>query len=141
MDLDSLEEYFIKVKLTSKSLHDELVRIYHLISCELENKEEFEYDDIWLHAEKYFKGLEFKLPQSVKELSLWAKLLSNCMFGYSKDIHQKRSIIYGIFRDTELLYAVEVKDMKIVQARGKLNNKVADEEMAIIMQWKNYSFS
>ncbi len=135
----SLQEHFLKVKLTTKKLHDEIVRVFHIISYELDAKESFEYKDIYLSACSTCKDLEFKLPSTVKELSLWAKILHNCMFGYSRRIHQQQSIIYGVFRADELLYAVELAEFKIVQAKAVLNNVVPDEDMKIIKNWKNNS--
>jgi len=111
----SLEEHFIKVKLTAKALHDEIVRVSHIVLYELEAKEEFEYEQIYLSACREYEGLDFRLPLTAKELSLWAKLLHNCMFGYTKKIHQHKSIIYGVFKNDELLYAVELNAFSIVQ--------------------------
>jgi len=135
----SLEEHFSKVKLTTKKLHDEIVRVFHIVSYELDAKESFEYDEIYLSACSTYKELEFKLPLTVKELSLWAKMLHNCMFGYSRSIHEQRSIIYGVFRAEELLYAVELNGFRIVQAKAVSNNTIPAEDMSIINGWKNNS--
>jgi len=136
---NSLEEHFSKVKLTTKKLHDEIVRVFHIVSYELDAKESFEYDEIYLSACSTYKELEFRLPSTVKELSLWAKMLHNCMFGYSRSIHEQRSIIYGVFRAEELLYAVELNGFRIVQAKAVSNNTIPAEDMSIINGWKNNS--
>jgi len=132
-----LEENFLKVKLATKKLHDEIVRVFHIVSYELDLKENFEYDEIYLSANSTYKELEFRLPSTVKELSLWAKILHNCMFGYSRSIYEQRSIIYGVFKIEELLYAVELNDFKIVQAKGVSNKRVPDEDMRIINGWRS----
>ncbi|SFV60810.1 hypothetical protein MNB_SM-6-108 [hydrothermal vent metagenome] len=119
----SLEKHFMKIKLTTKKLHDEIIRIFHIVSYELDAKEEFEYDPIYLSACQEYEGLEFRLPLTARELSLWAKMLHNCMFGYIKRIHQHKSIIYGIFKDKELLYAIELNGFNIVQPRFCNRNK------------------
>ena len=134
---NSLEEHFSKVKLTTKKLHDEIVRVFHILSYELDAKENFEYDAIYLSACSTYKELEFRLPSTVKELSLWAKMLHNCMFGYSRSIHEQRSIIYGVFRVEELLYAVELNGFRIVQAKAVSNRIVPTEDMNIINSWKS----
>ena len=136
---NSLDEHFLKVQLTTKRLHDEIVRVFHIVSYELDSKESFEYEEVYLSACGTYKDLEFKLPSTVKELSLWAKMLHNCMLGYSRRIHEQRSIIYGVFRAEELLYAVELNGFKIVQAKAVSNNTVPTEDMKIINGWKNNS--
>jgi len=133
----SLQEHFSKVKITIKKLHDEIVRVFHIVSYELDAKESFEYDKIYLSACIKYKELEFKLPSTVKELSSWAKMLHNCMFGYSSRIHEQISIIYGVFKKEELLYAVELNDFKIVQAKGGFNSSVDDVDMKIIHGWRS----
>lgn len=134
-----LEEHFSKVKLTTKKLHDEIIRVFHIVSYELDAKENFEYDKKYLSACKRYEDLEFRLPATVKELSLWAKILHNCMFGYSRRIHQEESIIYGVFRAEELLYAVELNDFRIVQAKAIFNQDIESDDMNIINNWqKNF---
>ena len=133
---EALEQHFIKVKLTSKNLHDEIVRVSHILSYELDSKEYFTYDVKYSFACIAYKELEFKLPQTVHELSLWAKTLHNCMFGYSRRIHQEQSIIYGVFKEEELLYAVEFNGLNIVQAKANWNGVVPDDDMKIIREWQ-----
>jgi hypothetical protein len=64
------------------------------------------------------------------------------MFGYSRNIHQKISIIYGVFKEKELLYAVELNNFMIVQAKAISNTKVPDKDMELINSWKsNFTIS
>jgi len=133
---NSLEEHFLKVKLTIKKLHDEIVRVFHIVSYELDARESFEYNDKYLAACGDYKEFEFRLPSTVKELSLWAKILHNCMFGYSRRIHQKHSIIYGVFKANELLYAVELNGSRIVQAKSVSNGIVPNADMSTINDWR-----
>lgn len=137
---NALEEHFSKVKLTTKKLHDEIVRVFHIVSYELDAKENFEYDEVYESACSTYKELEFKLPLTVAELSLWSKILHNCMFGYSRRIHQQRSIIYGVFKENELLYAIELNGFHIVQSRAVSNGRVPSDDMSMIDAWKNKYF-
>lgn len=137
---DSLNEHFLKVKLSSKTLHDEIVRVFHIVSYKLDVKEEFEYDDIYLSACAKHKDLDFRLPKTVAELSLWSKTLHNCMFGYSKNIYQKKSIIYGVYKDENLLYAVELKEFNVVQAKAAFNGVISSDDMEIINSWRTVKF-
>ncbi len=130
--IGSLEKHFMKVKLTAKKLHDEMVRVYHIVSYELDAKEKFEYDPIYLSACQEYEDLEFRLPLTVKELSLWAKLLYNCMFGYTKRIHQHKSMIYGVFKDDEFLSAIELNGFSVVQSKGVSNSEVYKKATSVI---------
>jgi hypothetical protein len=134
---NALKKHFIKTKLTTKKLHDEILRVSHIVTYELDSKEIFDYDKKYLSACSIYEELEFKLPSTVKELSLWAKSLHNCMFGYSRKIHQQSSIIYGVFRAEELLYAVELRNLKIIQAKAVSNSVVPSEDIKIINNWLN----
>ena len=135
--LKQIKKHFSKVKLSPRKLHDEIVGIFHIVSYELDSKESFEYEEVYMSACSTCRDLEFKLPKTVKELSFWSKMLHNCMFGYSRRIHEQRSVIYGVFRKEELLYAVELNGLKIVQARAVSNSSVPKEDMRIIDTWKN----
>ncbi len=69
--IKSLEEYFTKVKLTPKKLHDELVRVFHIKSYTVEKKEYFKYDEKYIFASSIKKNdLIFILPITVRELSV-----------------------------------------------------------------------
>jgi len=136
--IEKLEEYFNKQKLTTKALHDEIINIYHTLTYKLDNKENFVYDPLHVKAEGKFKNLKFILPKTTQELHLWSKKLNNCMFGYTRSIHAKNSIIYGVFKEQSLLYAVELKNNQIVQAKGYSNNNIGDEDMSIVREWGQY---
>lgn len=132
---EALDTYFIKVKPTLKNLHDEIIRVSHIVSYELDKKEMFEYENKDFTACGQYKALEFKLPQTVYELGLWAKQLHNCMFGYVRKIHKQHSIIYGVFKEEKLLYAVELQNMRIVQAKADFNKSVPTGDMDIVHEW------
>jgi len=134
---NSLEEHFSKIKLTLKNLHDEIVIIFHIISYKSDAKENFEYEELYISACGNYGDLDFKLPSTVKELSFWAKTLHNCMFGYSTRIHNKRSIIYGIFKSRKLLYAIELNAFNLVQAKATFNKNIPENDMTTIHSWKN----
>jgi len=137
------QNHFLKVKLSPKSLHDEMIRVFHIVSYESQNKEKFEYKKKHISACKTYKGFQFRLPQTVAELSLWSQLLHNCMFGYSQKIHQQYSVIYGVFQNNDLLYAVELRNTYIVQAKANFNQSISGQHRTIIQGWweKNFKFT
>ncbi len=57
------------------------------------------------------------------------------MFGYAKNIHLRKTIIYGVFVEDELKYAVEISDLRIVQALGKFNRSISEEATKEINEW------
>ena len=132
-----LGQFFQKVKLNTKSLHDEVTRVSHLAAFDRGDHSTLSYKSYQNLVEVMIEDLEFRLPKDTVALSEWAKELHNCMFGYVNTIKTGRSIIYGVFRENELLYAVEVKEMRIAQALGKFNRKIEEVDMNIIKKWHN----
>jgi hypothetical protein len=44
-------------------------------------------------------------------------------------------VIYGVFKDNQLLYAVKIEDNEIIQARTISNKFVPTRDMRIIDAW------
>ncbi len=139
-DINTFEREFTKVKLTVQNLHDEIVRVYQIRSYRKATKEKFDYEPIYLSACQHYGGLEFRLPLTVRELDAWSKTLHNCMFSYAKRIHQRQAIIYGIFQEGELKYAIELRCFKVVQAKGIANAVLSETVMEIIGGWESQYF-
>ena len=137
---ESLERYFHKVKLTTKTLHDELIRVFNLASFENQNNSVFIYSVHQFAAQTANSDLRFVLPLDVFELSLWAKSLHNCMFGYVRQIKNGNSLIYGVFKENALTYAIELRGTKIIQAHGAFNKHIHHEDMQIINNWHQESY-
>ena len=136
-----LEHYFHKVKLTTKRLHDEIVRALHIANFSYEGNAIFNYEDSQISAQGIKDDLVFKLPFSAEELSLWSKVLHNCMFGYIDDIQRKSSLIFGVFKEGTLLYALELKEQKIIQAKAVFNQSIPQDDMQIIRKWHSLKIS
>ena len=132
-----LEQFFQKVKLNTKSLHDEVIRVSHLAAFDRGDHSTLVYKPHQKSVEVMIEDLAFRLPKDTVELSKWAQELHNCMFGYANTIKSGRSIIYGVFRENKLLYAVELRAMKIAQALGKFNKKIDEIDMNVIKKWHN----
>ena len=130
-----LEHYFHRVKLTTKHLHDEIIRALHLANFSYEGNAIFNYKDNQVFAQGMYDGLVYKLPFSAEELSLWSQILHNCMFGYIDTIQSGSSLIYGVFKDESLLYALELSGEKIVQAKAASNRSIPQEDMKKVEKW------
>ena len=131
-----LRTHFQKRKLTAKNLHDEIIRIYHTeIKISKIKQVSLKYKPFQYDAEVVVDGLLFVLPKDTKELFTWGETLHNCIAGYANDIKLSKTIIYGVFYEEKLLYAIEINDASIVQANGKYNVAIDSNDMEIIQKW------
>lgn len=134
-----IKKYFVKVTLTIKSLHDEIVnttlqeykKYYH---------HEFKYEQPCLNACTSFGGMEFRLPTNGDALAQWAHTLHNCLKGYIDVVYFGYVAIYGVFKDNTLMYAVEISDGKIGQMSGKYDVPIASKDAEVIEQWHQNLF-
>lgn len=132
---DYLQKNFYKVTCNIESIHDELVRLYNLNN---NLKKSFFCKNFFYPEEDYkfetkINDLEIKLPKNPIELSNWASLLKNCMASYSLMIQENKTKIYGIFRNNELLYALEKRENLIIQFRAKYNKPVPNEDKTAVL--------
>jgi hypothetical protein len=132
-----LEQHFFKNKLTIEALHDEIVRIFRITDFSHLKNAVFTYEEHLLSMQGLHDNLIFKLPFSIEELSLWSKFLRNCMFSYAEKIQYGHSIIYGVFKEEKLLYALELNEGKIVQAKAVANQRIPQVDMEKIKLWHN----
>lgn len=70
----------------------------------------------------------------------WAGILHNCMAGYADRIESGQSVIYGIFREDKLCYAVEIRDGDIIQYSGKYNSEIGESDRDTIIMWHTRHF-
>ena len=131
IDKRSIRREFKKVKLSIRRLHDAFMAIETKRGLTLK----FTYTNVQKKACIKLGGLEFKLPYTGNELYKWSEDLHNCMFSYHPSIAEKDTVIYGVFRDNVILYAVEVLNNAIVQAYGKYNQEVLPEDNMVIESW------
>jgi hypothetical protein len=132
---DFIREHFHKVPLKINRLHDEFIRVGRLRKSALKDKKIFDYHENDLKAETMKDEFEYRLPATTHILQQWSYDLHNCMYGYSAAIHQSRSVIYGVFKEEKLLYAVEIRNNRIVQALGKYNKHIERKDKALIDAW------
>ena len=85
-------------------------------------------------AKKYeFNKFVFMLPQDSAELKEYADKLRNCLSSYV-GIHNKRYLIFGIFKEGNLKYVVNYDTQKkfIVEAKGFANSIINEKDYKII---------
>ena len=133
---DILFKNFKKQKIGIKELHDEFVKISREKRYKNMYESKLNYKKIKSKACIDIKGYQIKLPQNGKELLQWADILHNCMAGYFDMIQKDETIIYGFFKDSILKFAVEIDDGSLIQASGKYNSQLENEEQEILTMSK-----
>jgi len=135
--LPMFTEHFERCKPRVQLLHDELVRIQnqYINTNQIDMLEKFKYSNQQLEAQSSSDEMDFKLPSTAKELHTWGKELNNCMFSYTSAIKTQDTLIYGVFKDKKLTYAVEIRNNRIVQAKAVNNRRLLDNEKNSIQLW------
>jgi len=136
----AIKSYFVKVTLSIKNLHDEIIRCTFYEENSTLNSVEFLYEPKYEQACILMDDLEFKLPPSYTVLHQWATTLHNCIAGYTYDIQNRQSTIFGVFKDDKLCYVVEVYDDEIQEMSGKYNADVSEDDQPKIKRWIEKSF-
>jgi hypothetical protein len=79
--------------------------------------------------------LTCRLPEGIEELHHWAMELGNCLFSYGTTIQKGDSIVFGIFKEGNFAYAIEIRRIEIVLAQARLGRKIAHDDMKKIEMW------
>jgi len=134
-DREMIYEYFQKVRCAVTALHNEFSR------CQTQNQLEQIDECLFVYTEKelerciYVNGYKVRLPKSNIELFDWGDTLHNCLMNYATAMTKKLSMIYGFYSENELIFAVEIKNNKIVQSSSKYNAELDVEEKFILYEW------
>jgi hypothetical protein len=59
------------------------------------------------------------------------------MFSYAESIQCGDSLIYGIFREEKLLYALELNEGEVAQAKALANQDIPQVDMKKVEAWHN----
>jgi hypothetical protein len=128
-------EHLHRVPANWKQLHDALVSLHRLHRFSTKGNRSFLYRKQVHQAEGTWEGLSYRLPEGIEELHHWAKELGNCLFSYGTTIQKGESLIFGIFKEGNLTYAIEIRRMELVQARARFNRKIPPVDMKKIGVW------
>jgi hypothetical protein len=130
----AFNKHFQKTKMNAKSLYDELIRINTLTRIKQTNNI-YAYTQAEYLVEISIEHLQFKLVKSTLELYDWGDMLQNCLFGFNERIINKSCLIIGVFIYDVLTYAMEFDGKSILQAYGKYNTEISEEDMTYIEMW------
>ena len=126
-----IEFNFKKSGLHIKRFHDEISEAVNRL-----NFKHYKYSAISLSMQVLVDDLKFVLPRNSNTLLSWARELRNCLAKYQNDINVAGCQIFGIYKNHQLTYAIEIQNNTITQVKGKYDNCVNDEDMLKIFQWR-----
>lgn len=126
---------FSNVKCNIDSIHKRLIEIKNQQQLEDYGNTRFKYSKYQTKKEVIMEKLYFKLPKDSLTLLNWGNKLENCLFAYSDVISSGYSTIYGVFKKKKLLYAVSINKTDILEASGKFNKDINEEDLEIINNW------
>ncbi len=132
---EELTSMFRKTPLNIKIIHDQLVQHYRIVKKSMLSEATFHYADNLLASEGEFEGLVYSLPKNHRELYDWGESLHNCLSSYTNDVGLGRSVIFAIFIDNQLYYAMEIRNDKIVQLLGIYNRPIEASHKEKVEQW------
>jgi len=122
-------------RVNTANVHQRLIYVSNYIVKKESTKNDPFLIDTYLPMEVKIEHLHFKVARTPQDLSYWGDLLHNCLSAYSNAVYSNRTIIFGVFSSTELLYAIEIKQHEIKQALGKYNRAINEKDKMIIYQW------
>jgi hypothetical protein len=129
-----LNEKFQKTPLNLRAIHHELTK-HSRIKTKIEENTVFEYSEIVLNSQVKQEGISYVLPLNSQTLYEWGRLLHNCLFSYRHHIVNNASIIFGLFVDGKLTYALEIRRNVIVQVSSAYNKSITNLEREKIDRW------
>ena len=125
-------------QINIQNLHDKIADIVNFYLSEEPSQnilKNFEYPQEFFNLEYIYKGLEFRLVKNPKELYDWAKVLHNCLSGYTDKVSKNGTIIIGIFFENTITYALELKKNRLIQARAKYNKPIPKHHKTVVDEW------
>ncbi|WP_175403762.1 PcfJ domain-containing protein [Caminibacter mediatlanticus] len=83
-----------------------------------------------------YKKFIIKLPKNSIELVEYSKKLRNCLSNYTH-IHNSKSLIFGIFINNKIKYAVnfDKNQKEIIEAKGFANSEIPKNDFLIIKEF------
>ena len=138
---DILENHFKKPKCNLMAIHDALVDSDMIRAKQMKHLK-FNYDKVCEDASGLWKEeMHFILPLDAPALCSFATELNNCICSYADKVHKGSSIIYGIFIQDVLCYAIELDSTyNIVQASGQKNSDIPEKVLQNLHAWHKACF-
>jgi hypothetical protein len=126
-------EYNILMFYIATFLNHPIKRYFKSIEDTLRNTIDYYEYEYSIPMKFKFDKFVFKLPKNSIELKNYGNELRNCLSSYTK-IHNKRYLIFGVFKEGKLKYAVNFDKQKkfILEAKGFANSNINEKDYKII---------
>lgn len=136
----TLKDFYNTLKTTTmQELHDKYQLVYKAIT---NAKIEQEYQEVvsQLNVQEYDNGeFSITIPKTTKDIINEGKALHHCVGVYVDKVIRREDMIYFLRKDREVPYVtIEVKDKKITQVEGDMNNRFISKgspEYEAIKEW------
>ena len=100
-----------------------------------EKNMEFQYTDKELDYADKVKGYHIVLPKDTNELRRYGKIFHNCVASYVSSVLEKLTIILVLRKGEKYIACLEVKQNRLVQAKGPCNQGLARDIDEILCLW------
>ena len=121
----TLKDFYDTLKTTTmQELHDKYQLVYKAIT---DAKIEQEYQEVisQLNVQEYDNGeFSITIPKTTKDIINEGKALHHCVGVYVDKVVRREDMIYFLRKDKNTPYVtIEVKDKKVTQIEGDMNNR------------------
>jgi hypothetical protein len=136
----TLKDFYDTLKTTTmQELHDKYKLVYKAIT---DAKIEQEYQEVisQLNVQEYDNGeFSITIPKTTKDIINEGKALHHCVGVYVDKVVRREDMIYFLRKDKNIPYVtIEVKDKKVTQVEGDMNNRFISKntpEYNAIKEW------
>lgn len=136
----TLKDFYDTLKTTTmEELHEKYKLIYQAVT---DAKIEQEYQEVisQLNVQEYDNGeFSITIPKTTQDIINEGKALHHCVGVYVDKVVRREDMIYFLRKDREVPYVtIEVKDKKVTQVEGDMNNRFIGKdtpEYNAIKEW------
>lgn len=136
----TLKDFYNTLKTTTmEELHNKYQLVYQAIT---NAKIEQEYQEVisQLNVQEYDNGeFSIAIPKTTQDIINEGKALHHCVGVYVDKVIRREDMIYFLRKDREVPYVtIEVKDKKVTQVEGDMNNRFISKgspEYEAIKEW------
>lgn len=137
---NNLRDFYNTLKTsTVKELHDRYVSQYKAIT-DAETEREYQNVIHELNVQEYDNGVfSITIPKTTEDIINEGKALHHCVGVYVDKVVRREDMIYFLRKDKDVPYVtIEVKDKKVTQIEGDMNNRFIGKntpEYEAIKEW------
>lgn len=136
----TLKDFYDTLKTTTmEELHEKYKLIYKAVT---DAKIEQEYQEVisQLNVQEYDNGeFSITIPKTTQDIINEGKALHHCVGVYVDKVVRRENMIYFLRKDKDVPYVtIEVKDKKVTQIEGDMNNRFISKgspEYEAIKEW------